>query len=352
MAKPSVESALTTEQIRTYKKLQVLGQEYADEYALTKSRENVGRVRADVLQGREPTIAAPIFKEPVSALPSYDVGVPSPELEEEETGVVYESPFFETERERLDRETKRPVEEDFIFDGDVLVGPKPVPLENVPVEPEPVFLAATPERAKVEPERIVATTTPEQREEGAPVTEEASRLQKLYAKFDDSEKSAYLKAKKELIQQGASLYEAEARAAQIVRGTITGPREILTAEKLNVESPELTPDYRVNPEFYQSEVVSTLEKFGEALRPKPLKSARQVAIEEASQKRGEDTRALIEEEVIKDLVAWRNGTKKFKGENFYVYFKDPVRGGIDEDKVEEWKQERFKDLVKRTQDDI
>jgi len=344
MAKPSVESALTTEQIRTYKKLQVLGQEYADEYALTKSRENVGRVRADVLQGREPTIAAPIFKEPVSApLPTFDVGVPSPELEEEETGVVYESPFFETERERLDREGARPPEPDEPV-GEEVALPR--------IEPEPVFLAATPERAKAEPERIVATTTPEEREEGAPVTEEASRLQKLYAKFDDSEKSAYLKAKKELIQQGASLYEAEARAAQIVRGVISGPREILTAERIEADSPALTDDNLVNPEFYESEDVSIFSKLGAALKPQPLLSPRQVAIKEASQKRGDETKALLEEEAIKDLVAWRNGTKKFKGENYFVYFKDRVRGGIDEDKVEEWKQERFKDLVKRTQDDI
>ncbi len=391
MAQPSLEELLTAEELRQYKKLQVLDREAADEYALSKAKTNVGRIETELKEGKEPSISVPAFaapKTPVAPEPTYDVGVPTEVTTEEEMGLTFESPFFETERERLEREARRPVEEDFIYDGDIFVGAKPVaedvglpeqekiriiperqrleeeaaaPVteeENVRIRPDVglpeeelprVFIPVTPERAKEAPERVRAVTPTE---EGPPSVAEASRLQKIYSKFDAAEKAAYQKAKRELIQQGASLYEAEARAAQIVRGAISGPREILTAERIAAESPELTEDFRVSPEFYQSEDVSIFEKVGEAFRPKPLKSPREIAIEQASKARGEETRALIEEEVTQDLVAWRNGTKKFKGESYYTFFKDPVAGGVDQDKVEAWKKERFAELVRRTQSDI
>lgn len=391
MARPSLEELLTAEELRQYKKLQVLDTEAADEYALSKAKTNVGRIETELKEGKEPSISVPAFaapKTPVTPEPTYDVGVPTEVTTEEEMGLTFESPFFETERERLEREAKRPVEEDFIYDGDIFVGAKPItedvglpeqekiriiperqrleeeaaaPVteeENVRIRPDValpeeelprVFIPVTPERAKEAPERVRAVVPTE---EGPPSVVETSRLQKIYSKFDAAEKAAYLKAKRELIQQGASLYEAEARAAQIVRGAISGPREILTAEKIAAESPELTPDYRVSPEFYQSEDVGILSKVGEAFRPKPLKSPREIAIEQASKARGEETRALIEDEVTQDLVAWRNGTKKFKGESYYTFFKDPTAGGVDQDKVEEWKKERFAELVRRTQADI
>jgi len=321
MAKPSAidTSYLTPQEVEHYKRLQAeLGDEYAYEYIKEKASVKPSITRLEERAAATP-VPTPVAVKPVEQTYSFN-----PEDVADEEGLAQYS-GYETESERLARQAAD-IRKEIVAGGKAEMPPEAAGLP--PVEPEevmPTYTAVVPERAKKAPESVVAV----EKTEGEKATAiKATRLQQIKASLKEDEKAAFKKVRQELINQGASFEEAEARSAQIIAGTMTGPREILSNEQIMAESPELTPDYLVNPEAYKSGEAG----FFEAMKPKPLMSARQVAVAESSKKRGADNRALIEEEVNKNFAKVSVNTK----------IEDP----------EAWKENEYQRLLFRGLEDV
>ncbi len=338
MAKPAYDINLfSPEELQEYKRFQGLGQQYADEFASytlgareREAKAAVTNLPAPVEEAEEPVLPQSFTEE--------EVPEELPVTEE------YDPEFLLTERERLEREASRPVEEDFFTEGEIVLGPKPVEEEaGLPATtPQLKFMEATPEKVKagadvfVKPPSLLGA--PEQPSElGA--ADEATRF---YAGLDDASKRAWQAFTDELIAQGADLKEAEARASQLVAGIVLAPREI--------------GEYATKVE---GEGAIDVEKFaegefglGDVFGRQPLESTSQFKLRQSREARGAQLRKVLEEQVNRDLGAWQVGRLQGESENFYVAMKDPTAGGIDADKVEEWKKKRLDKLISQGQEDI
>jgi len=345
MAKPKyTEEALkllSPEDLELYKEFQVSGQKYADEFADYKIG---GAVREQAASGKpiEQTLGTVV---PLAAI-APEVVEPTTFTEEEaptEEGLVETAEdFLITESERLAREAARPVEEDFIIEGDVVVGPKPVTEEEgLPaVEPQFRLKKATAEDvAKGTP--ILEKAAPVEGE--APVIDEASQIQKFRAGLKDDERKAWEKFKDDLIRQGASRTEAEARASQLVAGIILTPREIGDyASKIADATGALDPEAFAEGNWSLSDV------FGR----QALESTSQFKLRKSREERGAALRKIIEDRVVEELGLWQEGNLPSETESFYVALKDRTAGGIDQKKVDAWKAKRFEELVQQGEEDI
>ncbi len=345
MAKPKyTEEALkllSPEDLQLYKEYQGYGQKYADEFVDDKLGD---AVREQTASGKpvEETLGTVV---PLSAIVP-EVVEPSTFSEEEapmeEALVETAEDFLIPEAERLAREAARPVEEDFIIEGDVVVGPKPVREEEGLPATEPEFRlkkATAEDVAKGTP--ILEKAAPVEGE--APVVDEASQIQKFRAGLKDDERKAWEKFKDDLIKQGASRTEAEARASQLVAGIILTPREIGDyASKIADATGTLDPEAFAEGNYSLSDV------FGR----QPLESTSGFKLRKSREERGAALRKIIEDRVVEELGLWQEGNLPSETQNFYVALKDRTAGGIDQQKVDAWKAKRFQELVQQGEEDI
>lgn len=333
MAKPKyTEEALkllSPEDLELYKEFQSSGQKYADEFADYKIE---GAFREQDASGKPVTetlgTIAPIVVEPEMVDPTTFTE------EEAPTNVALvetAEDFLISERERLTREAARPVEEDLVIQEE----------EGLPaVEPEVRLKRATREdvgRATPIIEKVVPV------EGEAPVLDEASQVQKFRAGLKDDERKAWEKFKDELIKQGSSRTEAEARASQLVAGIILTPREIG-----NYASKIVDATGSLDPEAFAEGNYSISDVFGR----QALESTSQFKLRKSREERGAALRKIIEDRVVEELGLWQEGNLPSEKDSFFVALKDRTAGGIDQQKVDAWKANRFTELVQQGEEDI
>jgi molybdopterin converting factor small subunit/ferritin-like metal-binding protein YciE len=345
MAKPKyTEEALkllSPEDLELYKEFQGSGQKYADEFLDYK----IGGAFAE-----EAASGKPATETLGTIMPS---SVVEPEVVDPTTFTEEEAPtdvalvetaedFLILERERLAREAAKPVEEDFIIEGDVVVGPKPVSEEEgLPATKEEFRLKKATAEDIAEGTPVVEKVVPVEGE--APVLDEASQVQKFRAGLKDDERKAWEKFKDELIKQGSSKTEAEARASQLVAGIILTPRELG-----NYASKIAEATGNLDPEAFAEGNYSISDVFGR----QALESTSQFKLRKSREERGAALRKIIEDRVGEELGLWQEGNLPSETQSFYVALKDRTAGGIDQQKVDAWKANRFTELVQQGEEDI
>ena len=300
-------------------------------------REGISTIKTAQALGEEiPNVGSIIFQPATKQLPP-----PPSSLTEAEAGAApsdfaFGEGSFESEPERLKREAeaiRKSITEDEIIEPNLPpedAGLPPVeaaaPGMFGPLEDQKRFTPITSERAKAG-EKILAPSP-----DGlAPATP----VQEFRAKLKDDEVSAWNSFKDELLSKGSSLEEAEAQASQLVAAIVLSPREIGNYS-------EKVPDGKP----IDKEKFTTGESgFAEAFKRQPLESTSAFKFRESREGRGSATRKIIEDQVVSDLIKWQDNKLPNATGNYWSDMKDTSAGGIDQQKVDKWKKDRFNKRV-------
>lgn len=255
-----------------------------------------------------------------SVAPAVPVEAPVYTVDPEEDVALIES-GYETERERLERVAKEEPVTDLNITEDIA---------EPDIEPILAYVKPTIKEAQETPDIIL------QKKDGQ--VQEADAITKFKSGLKDDELAAWRSFKDELLGSGASLYEAESRASQLVAGIVQAPREMSTYAAIKDAPPP------IDPEAYRSGDAG----FFDAIERKPLESTSAFAFRKSREGRGALNMALIDEQVAKDLAAYQLDPSN----KFYVEMKDRNAGGIDKAKVEQWKLDRKQQLILRGEQDV